>query len=414
MILARKLKLIVNDDQHKVLMDTLTQYKECVDRVFEYGFKNRSTSGSNLHKGTYNELRAEHPDLPSALVCVARVKVTEALKAIKSQTKGKWDTECPKSGKRPAIRYNSTCCSIGKDTFAVATIEGRIKLGIVNNPFVKEDYKNFNTTCELSYRNGRWYLTVFVETKCEDPIPTTDVLGIDRGCVNIAVCSNNQFFNSKHLKNVKGKYRYLRKKLQAKGTHSAKRLLRKLSGKENRFQRDVNHCISKQIVALPFDTFVLEDLEIKSNTGKGRAFNTRIANWSWYQLEQFLTYKALLKGKKVDYVDARYTSQKCSVCGYVYRGNRSKKIQSDFRCMRCGFRCHADLNASRNIRNNYIAMLGNTFHSRFLSMNHTPLPPDTCGNKGKEASPYFPKESLGIERVSVSERAYTQTSLGSG
>ena len=182
---------------------------------------------------------------------------------------------------------------------------------------------------------------------------------------------NNQFFNSKHLKNIKGKYRYLRKKLQAKGTHSTKRLLRKLSGKENRFQRDVNHCISKQIVVLPFDTFVLEDLEIKSNTGKGRAFNTLIANWSWYQLEQFLTYKALLKGKKVEYVDARYTSQKCSVCGYVYRGNRSQKIQSDFRCMRCGFRCHADLNASRNIKNNYIAMLGNTFHSRFVVITIT-------------------------------------------
>jgi len=298
------------------------------------------------------------------------VKATEALKAIKSQTKGKWDTEQPKSRKRPAIRYNQTCCAIGKETFAMATTQGRIKLGIINNPFIKEDYKTFSTTCELSYRNGNWYLTVFVETECEEPLPTKDVLGIDRDCINIAVCSNNQFFNSKHLRNIKGKYRHLRKKLQAKGTRSAKRLLKKLSGRENRFVKDTNHCISKQIVALPFDTFVLEKLEVSSQTGKGKAFNTRIANWSWYQLEQFLIYKALLKGKKIEYVDARYTSQKCSVCGYVYRGNRSKKNSSDFHCRRCGFRCHADLNASRNIKNNYIAMLGSASH--MLSITQTP------------------------------------------
>ena len=174
--------------------------------------------------------------------------------------------------------------------------------------------------------------------------------------------------------NIKGKYRHLRKKLQAKGTRSAKRLLKKLSGRENRFVKDTNHCISKQIVALPFDTFVLEKLEVSSQTGKGKAFNTRIANWSWYQLEQFLIYKALLKGKKIEYVDARYTSQKCSVCGYVYRGNRSKKNSSDFHCRRCGFRCHADLNASRNIKNNYIAMLGSASHSRLLSISQTPQP----------------------------------------
>jgi len=265
-------------------------------------------------------------------------------------------------------------CAIGKETFAVATTQGRIKLGIINNPFIKEDYKTFSTTCELSYRNGNWYLTVFVETECEEPLPTKDVLGIDRGCINIAVCSNNQFFNSKHLRNIKGKYRHLRKKLQAKGTRSAKRLLKKLSGRENRFVKDTNHCISKQIVALPFDTFVLEKLEVSSQTGKGKAFNTRIANWSWYQLEQFLIYKALLKGKKIEYVDARYTSQKCSVCGYVYRGNRSKKNSSDFHCRRCGFRCHADLNASRNIKNNYIAMLGSASHRRLLSISQTPQP----------------------------------------
>ena len=356
MILARKLKLNISPNQHTTLMETLEQYKNCVNRVFEYGFQYKTANGQALHKATYRELRDKHPKLPSALVCCARVKATEALKSIKSNTKGKFDTKPPQAGRYPSIRYNKTCCAIGEKAFAVTTTSGRIKLPIVNNPFVKEDAKDFISTCELSYRNKNWYLTVFVEAKCKEPLGTKEILGIDRGVKNIAVCSNNQFFNSKHLKNVKGKYRFLRKKLQAKGTRSAKRLLKKLSGRENRFVKDVNHCISKQIADLPFDTFVLEQLDIHAQKGKGRKFNSLLSNWSWFQLDRFLTYKALLQGKKVVYVDPRYTSQKCSVCAYVYRGNR--KTQNDFLCRRCGFRLHADLNAARNIKNNYIATLG--------------------------------------------------------
>jgi putative transposase len=75
-------------------------------------------------------------------------------------------------------------------------------------------------------------------------------------------------------------------------------------------------------------------------------------NWNFYQLEQFITYKAQAKGIKVEYVDSRYTSQKCSRCGYISRSNR--QFQSIFKCKQCGFSLNADLNAARNIRQNYL------------------------------------------------------------
>ncbi|MGC8585449.1 MAG: transposase, partial [Thermoplasmata archaeon] len=87
------------------------------------------------------------------------------------------------------------------------------------------------------------------------------VLGIDRGIKNIAVLSNNIFFNSKHLREVKGRYQYLKRRLQHLGTRSAKRKLRKISGRERRFVRDVNHVISKKIVSLPYDIFALKSLK---------------------------------------------------------------------------------------------------------------------------------------------------------
>jgi putative transposase len=68
--------------------------------------------------------------------------------------------------------------------------------------------------------------------------------------------------------------------------------------------------------------------------------------WPFYQLEEFVRYKAESQGKYALLVDARYTSQKCSNCGHTYKGNREG---SAFRCRKCGFELHADLNASRNI-----------------------------------------------------------------
>ncbi|WP_297216731.1 zinc ribbon domain-containing protein, partial [Thermoplasma sp.] len=46
------------------------------------------------------------------------------------------------------------------------------------------------------------------------------------------------------------------------------------------------------------------------------------------------------------YVNPKYTSQKCSICGYTDKNNRHGSV---FRCNNCGFELHADLNASRNI-----------------------------------------------------------------
>ncbi|OWY63447.1 hypothetical protein B7486_53080 [cyanobacterium TDX16] len=55
---------------------------------------------------------------------------------------------------------------------------------------------------------------------------------------------------------------------------------------------------------------------------------------------------------KVGFVDPRYTSQKCSQCGHIERGNRP--TQAEFRCKKCGYPCHADYNAAINIREDFL------------------------------------------------------------
>ena len=76
--------------------------------------------------------------------------------------------------------------------------------------------------------------------------------------------------------------------------------------------------------------------------------NSRLHNWSFSQLQFFISYKAELAGVPVIFVDAAYTSQMCSECGYVDKKNRMTRDL--FICKSCGYSTDADYNAARNIR----------------------------------------------------------------
>src|SRR3989338_11511111 len=88
----------------------------------------------------------------------------------------------------------------------------------------------------------------------------TDIIKEYSKCIQYI---SNKGFNSKHTKYIKSKYRYLRSRLQSKGTRSSRKLLKKISGKEKRFMRQCNHEISKAIVNSinPGDTIVMEDIK---------------------------------------------------------------------------------------------------------------------------------------------------------
>jgi len=173
-----------------------------------------------------------------------------------------------------------------------------------------------------------------------------EVLGIDLGIKNFVVCSDYTIVKSSKIRGIKRRYAYMRRKLQAIGTRSAKRKLKTLSGRERRFMADYNHCLSKEIVEKPFGFFAMEDLKDIRNGRKGKKFNRMRSNWAYYQFRQFLAYKSEDRGKRVILVDPRFTSLRCSKCGFIDKSNRNKGF---FHCKSCGFSHSADLNASFNI-----------------------------------------------------------------
>jgi IS605 OrfB family transposase len=168
---------------------------------------------------------------------------------------------------------------------------------------------------------------------------------------NLCALSDGKIISSKKTVAVKRKYQYNRKKLQQKGTRSAKRKLKKLSGREMRFMRDFNHVVTKQLSSHDVSTYVLENLKGLRNQRKDHKLNSWLSNWSYFQFQSFLEYKCEFNGIEVVYVDPGYTSQKCNVCGVTEKNSRKK---SNYICSSCGHIDHIDLNAAKNIRYNYV------------------------------------------------------------
>jgi len=342
----------------KVLSQTIEQYTWSFNAVCKHGWENDLANGVELHKATYYDHRAI-TGLPSQLVCAARVKATEALKSAKSLKKKGKTVSCPTS-KRCPIRYDARSYTVWFDRseLTILSINGRVKLSFEIAEYYRQYLNWKNTSADLLQdRKGRWWLHVVMEIETPEAIATDEVVGVDLGIASPAVDSRGTKYGSDHWKGVEDRTFELRRRLQSKGTKSAKRHLKKLSGRQKRFRRDCDHVLSKRLVRSVSSgaTLVFEDLtNIRGRAKMRKAQRRRLHGWSFHQFQAFVTYKAEARGVNVGFVDPRYTSQKCSQCGHIERGNRPS--QAEFRCKKCGFESHADYNAAINIREDFLKL----------------------------------------------------------
>ena len=118
-----------------------------------------------------------------------------------------------------------------------------------------------------------------------------------------------------------------------------------IGDKINRFRNTVNHKYSRYIVEMAVKhhcgTINVEDL-----TGISRE-NAWLNNWSYYELQQLVKYKASAVGINVVSIPAGYTSQRCNKCGFITPDN--KLVGCEFKCLECGYEAKANYNASQNI-----------------------------------------------------------------
>jgi putative transposase len=243
----------------------------------------------------------------------------------------------------------------GRERFKLAI--GNYQIGLLKGQTPK-------TATLVKRKDGTYYLNIQLESMPPEPIKTDSVLGCDLGRTDIVVTSEGDKFSGKEITQVRNHYAKLRANLQQKatrGTRSTRRrcrgLLKRLSGKEKRFQALVNHTISHRLISrakLSNQSIALEDLTgIREHTNQQPRSQKerRLSNsWAFYQLRQFLVYKAIKHGVKILFVDPRYTSQTCHNCNHIHpvRGE-SYRSGKTFKCGHCGWRGDADLNGSKNI-----------------------------------------------------------------
>jgi IS605 OrfB family transposase len=342
------------------LIDTIRVYNRAVQVVIDAGWELRTYNKNVLHAATYAAVREQLPNLQSSLVQCARDVASASLKLAKKR-----DWRCKKPVKKPmsSIRFNQRTFTpfLESGTISISTVDGRKKYQLVIPDYFKRYV--FSTVNAIVLKVKRDKIIAFLNIDIADPVvkehPVT-FIGVDRGINNAVVASDNTFWNSNHIKNVKYKYQKLRQSLQSKGTRRCKRKLKSLSGRERRFMTGVNYRIAAWLVEKPFECIVLENLkDIKTDSKKqkkvGKQTRKQFENWAYYQLEQCIVNKALEAGKMVLFVNPKHTSQRCSRCGHVAKSNRNG---AEFACKQCGFSIHADLNAARNISERGNAVFG--------------------------------------------------------
>ena len=239
--------------------------------------------------------------------------------------------------------------------------ENKIELQYTLHKIINKEYKVGQSSLQFD-RNNNLILNLNLDIPYNPKNETAEgrTLGVDLGIKYPAyMCLNDDTYKREHIGSIDDFLRIReqmqdrRRKLQhdlkfikgGKGRKKKTQALDRLRDKEKNFATTYNHMISKNVVEFAKKN-QCEYINMEKLTKDG--FNNKILrNWSYYQLQQYIEYKAEREGIQVRYIDPSYTSQTCARCGHIDKENR--QTQEKFICTKCGFELNADHNASINI-----------------------------------------------------------------
>lgn len=197
------------------------------------------------------------------------------------------------------------------------------------------------------------------------------VVGVDLGVNVPAYVATNITLERKaigdreHFLNTRMAFQRRYKSLQKlKGTAGGKGQVKKLEplerlrDAERNWVHTQNHIFSREVVNFAVQTHAatihMEDLtgfgkDNDDNADEKKEFVLR--NWSYYELQNMIAYKAAKFGIIVKKVRPAYTSKTCSWCGQSGDRTSTTFVCENPKCKQYGESIHADYNAARNIAN---------------------------------------------------------------
>ena len=236
------------------------------------------------------------------------------------------------------------------------------------------DYKLCNSSLQLVKREGavKLFLLLVVNIPQEQvELNKKIVVGVDLGVNVPAYVATNiteerkAIGDREHFLNTRMQFQRRYKSLQrlkttAGGKGRTKKLepLERLRKAEHNWVHTQNHLFSREVVNFAVQTRAatihLEDLSGFGKDNDGNADERKefvLRNWSYYELQNMIAYKAAKYGIKVEKVRPAYTSKTCSWCGQQGFRQGVTFICENPACKQCGEKVHADYNAARNIAN---------------------------------------------------------------
>lgn len=349
-IVSVKCKLQVPVELRSEIDRTLQGFADACNQILDVAKRENCWNTTKLHHKTYKPVR-EATGLKANHVCQAIRRVIGNAKAVKQIHK-----------------FRPTSINLDVRTFqyieelqtvGVTLMCGRVKFKLSIGNYQLALLKGQSPTAATlnKTKRGDYYINICVDLPTAPTGKTPKVIGVDLGRRDIATTSTGNSWSGEQIQATRDRYSKVRANVQSKRTRSSRRLLRRLSGREQRFQKWLNHNISKQLVqeakqqgaALAFEdlTNIRESLNQKPRSKTERR---RTNNWAFYQLRLFVDYKAAIAGVCVVFVPPAYTSQTCSRCRHVHPvKGKSYRSGKAFSCGHCWFEHDADINAANNI-----------------------------------------------------------------
>ena len=340
------IRLDTTSEHVKELLQLQEAYHYACNQIVPEVIANRCWNRVALHRLVYSKVRSTSP-LGSQMVCNAIYTVCKAYQAKSILPKEEIPQICFRRGR--SIHFDKRTYSIKNETISLYTLGKRIKVSMRLGPFQKDYFsQGIAKEGELICKKGKWYFNLVLDLPDPPLQENKKLFGVDLGENNVYATSSGKIFSGGKIRHERDQFLAKRRSLQSNGSQSAKQLLKKISGREERRMKHINHELSKNIIQEAIEqnagVIVLEELtNIRKRIKAGKRVRTRLHRWGFRQLQMFVQYKAEAKGLSVLYVNPAYSSQLCSVCGCL--GVRERHL---FKCL-CGNQQHADWNASQNL-----------------------------------------------------------------
>ena len=362
-------KLDVSDEQRRALHASREQFLRCANQTSEFCWSDRSYEECRAHKrrvrnAIYDDLRAE-TDLTANVV---QAGIQRAVEAVKSGV-DRW-----RKGRRTSqpeftswfIDFDKRSATFRRNEVSLSTVEGRVECPFVlpsdsPTPYERyvldDDFEFRAATLHRDHVTGAFYLHLSMrrydgDENGEDAEVSADtehqtVLGIDLGVNSLAVASTGTFWHGDDYDHWTREFEERRAAMQQRGGQDAHNAMKRLGKRERAWRKQYVHTKANELVAEAVETdcdgIVFEDL---TDIRKRLPWAEWHHIWAFRRLYEYVEYKAPEHGLWVEQVEAAYTSQRCSKCGFTHEDNRDGVA---FACLSCGYRLNADYNAAKNV-----------------------------------------------------------------